>query len=182
MRMPEAAERGRRRPRESPHGARAGDAGSERRYSRSGGSQGVVFAIPVSQARQVIEQIIASGRGWLGVSALCSWAAALLLSMLLAACAATPINPPAPDLRQRIETAITPADHEALALSYDREAAATRDKAAEHRRMAKAYVGSRSGASMQAHCNAIVREYESVAMEYEGLARAHREVATQVKP
>ncbi|MDP3613851.1 MAG: trypsin-like peptidase domain-containing protein, partial [Rubrivivax sp.] len=41
-------------------------------YSRSGGSQGIGFAIPVSLARQVMEQIIAIGRvsrGWLGVSA-----------------------------------------------------------------------------------------------------------------
>ena len=39
--------------------------------SESGGSQGVGFAIPVSLARSVTEQIIASGhvsRGWLGVS------------------------------------------------------------------------------------------------------------------
>lgn len=41
-------------------------------YSRSGGSQGIGFAIPVSLARQVMEQIITAGRvsrGWLGVSA-----------------------------------------------------------------------------------------------------------------
>jgi serine protease DegQ len=41
-------------------------------YSRSGGSQGIGFAIPVSLARQVMEQIIATGRvsrGWLGASA-----------------------------------------------------------------------------------------------------------------
>jgi serine protease DegQ len=41
-------------------------------YSRSGGSQGIGFAIPVSLARQVMEQLIATGRvtrGWLGVSA-----------------------------------------------------------------------------------------------------------------
>lgn len=41
-------------------------------YSRSGGSQGIGFAIPVSLARQVMDQIIATGRvsrGWLGVSA-----------------------------------------------------------------------------------------------------------------
>ena len=37
-------------------------------YSRSGGSQGIGFAIPVSLARQVMEQIISTGRvarGWL---------------------------------------------------------------------------------------------------------------------
>ena len=41
-------------------------------YSRSGGSQGIGFAIPISLARQVMEQIISTGhvsRGWLGVSA-----------------------------------------------------------------------------------------------------------------
>jgi serine protease DegQ len=39
-------------------------------YSRTGGSMGIGFAIPVSLARQVMEQIIQSGsvtRGWIGV-------------------------------------------------------------------------------------------------------------------
>jgi serine protease DegQ len=39
-------------------------------YSRSGGSMGIGFAIPVSLVRQVMEQIIVSGtvvRGWIGV-------------------------------------------------------------------------------------------------------------------
>ena len=39
-------------------------------YSRSGGSLGIGFAIPVSLARQVLEQIIQTGsvtRGWIGV-------------------------------------------------------------------------------------------------------------------
>ncbi|MDT9001420.1 trypsin-like peptidase domain-containing protein [Paucibacter sp. APW11] len=39
-------------------------------YSRSGGSMGIGFAIPVSTARQVLEAIVAEGqvsRGWIGV-------------------------------------------------------------------------------------------------------------------
>jgi serine protease DegQ len=39
-------------------------------YSRTGGSQGIGFAIPVSIVRQVMEQIIKSGsvtRGWVGI-------------------------------------------------------------------------------------------------------------------
>jgi serine protease DegQ len=39
-------------------------------YSRSGGSMGIGFAIPVSIARQVMEQIVQTGsvtRGWIGV-------------------------------------------------------------------------------------------------------------------
>ncbi len=41
-------------------------------YSESGGSQGIGFAIPVSLARQVLEQILKTGRverGWLGIDA-----------------------------------------------------------------------------------------------------------------
>ncbi|MDT8364374.1 MAG: Do family serine endopeptidase [Nitrosomonas sp.] len=40
-------------------------------YSRTGGSLGIGFAIPVSAARQIMQQIIETGavtRGWLGVS------------------------------------------------------------------------------------------------------------------
>ncbi|MFP3656632.1 S1C family serine protease, partial [Burkholderia sp. SIMBA_052] len=39
-------------------------------YSRSGGSLGIGFAIPVSTARTVLESIITTGsvtRGWIGV-------------------------------------------------------------------------------------------------------------------
>src|SRR5207237_3860448 len=39
-------------------------------YSRSGGSMGIGFAIPVSTAKMVLEQIVKSGsvtRGWIGV-------------------------------------------------------------------------------------------------------------------
>jgi len=41
-------------------------------YSRSGGSQGIGFAIPESVAKQVLQQIVARGtvtRGWIGVEA-----------------------------------------------------------------------------------------------------------------
>jgi serine protease DegQ len=41
-------------------------------YSRSGGSLGIGFAIPASSAKQIMEQIIATGsvtRGWIGVEA-----------------------------------------------------------------------------------------------------------------
>src|SRR4029450_13510426 len=39
-------------------------------YSRSGGSMGIGFAIPVSTAKQVLEDIVKEGkvtRGWIGV-------------------------------------------------------------------------------------------------------------------
>ena len=93
---------------------------------------------------------------------------------------------PSPALQQQIEAARTRADHEALVAYYDRQAAAARANGAEHRKMAKSYQGrfasGRGGASMPAHCNAIVSSYESIAAEYDGMAAAHRQMAEQAKP
>ena len=111
--------------------------------------------------------------------------AALLLSVIVAGCASGPGAPPA-DLLQRIESARTQTDHESLAAYYDREAAAARASAADHRKMAATYQGNigggRGGANMAAHCNAIVRNQEAIAAEYEGMAAAHRQMGQQAKP
>jgi hypothetical protein len=112
-------------------------------------------------------------------------ASLLVLSLVLAGCASGP-NAPSPDLLQRIDSARTRGDHEALATYYDREAAAARAKAAEHRKMAMSYQGRvpdpRAGGSLPAHCNAIVRMQEGIAAEYEGMASAHRQFAEQARP
>ena len=112
-------------------------------------------------------------------------ASALLLTAILAGCSSGPTPPPA-DLLQRIESARTQEDHEALAAHYDREASKARANAAVHRKMATSYqgmyAGGRGGASMPAHCNAIVRSQEAIAAEYEGMAKAHRQMGQQAKP
>jgi len=112
-------------------------------------------------------------------------ASLLLLSLVLAGCASSP-SAPSPDLMQRIESARTRGDHEALATHYDQEAATARATAENHRKMAKSYQGNlqggRGGASMSAHCNAIVRSQEGLAAEYEAMAAAHRQFAAQAQP
>lgn len=112
-------------------------------------------------------------------------ASAFLLSVVLAGCATGP-NAPSPELRQRIEAARSRSDHEGLVTYYKQEAAAARAKAAEHRKMAKAYQGRvvdpRSGGNLPAHCNAIVNMYERIAMEYDGLAESHQQLAKQAQP
>lgn len=109
-------------------------------------------------------------------------AAVLLLGLVLAGCAAGPNAAPSPELLHRIEAARTRGDHEALATYYDREATSARAFAVEHRRMARSYQGyvasGRGGASMPAHCNAIVSQFESIAAEYDGMAAEHRQKAT----
>jgi hypothetical protein len=112
-------------------------------------------------------------------------ASLLLLSAVLVGCATGPSGP-SPELLQKIESASTRSDHEALATHYDKQAAAARALAAEHRKMAQGYqgmfAGGRGGASMPAHCNAIVRNQEGIAAEYEGMAAGHRQLAQQAKP
>jgi hypothetical protein len=107
-----------------------------------------------------------------------------MLSAVLAACAVDPKSPPA-EIQQRIEAARTRADHEGLATYYDKEASSARAIAADHRRMAKSYGAAPAtgrGTSMSAHCNAIVRQYEGIAVEFDGLAAGHRQMAAGAQP
>jgi len=109
----------------------------------------------------------------------------VLLSVVLAGCATDP-KVASPELQQRIEAARTRADHQALTTYYEREAAGARATAAEHRQMAKTYQGmalsGRGGGSMTAHCNSIVRMYEGIAAEFDGLATDHRQMAERAQP
>lgn len=88
---------------------------------------------------------------------------------------------------EQIEKAKTPADHQALAAAYEKEAAADRAEAAKHRAMAKAYesgvtyakVGHGGKGAMKLHCERLASDYESMAKEAEDLATFHRQLATQ---
>jgi len=108
-------------------------------------------------------------------------AALLVVGIALSGCAGVS-TAPSQELQQKIEAANTRSDHEALAIYYTQEAGSARAKAAEHRKMAKSYIGGRGGASMQAHCNSIVKSYEGIATEYDGMAAGHRQMAEQAKP
>jgi hypothetical protein len=102
-------------------------------------------------------------------------AVAILLSG--GASAAEPVVTPA-----QIAAARTPADHEAIAAAYDKEAAVLEAKAGEHEQMAKAYssAGTKTGmdsASMHAHCAKLARQYSAAAAENRELAKQHRAMA-----
>ena len=109
---------------------------------------------------------------------------ALLMSAVLTACVSPPTSAPSGATQQRIEAAQTRADHEALAASYDKEAADARAAAANHRKMAKSYQSyqpGRGGGNMTAHCNSVAGSYEQIATEYDGMAMMHRRLASQAK-
>lgn len=107
----------------------------------------------------------------------------LVMGIGLAGCAGVATAPP-PAIQQQIEAARTPADHEALAAYYVKEAGAARAKAVDHRAMGKAYTaappGGRGG-SWAAHCNATAASYEEIASRYDAMAAEHRQMAGQAK-
>jgi hypothetical protein len=82
----------------------------------------------------------------------------------------------------QIEAAKTPADHEAIAAAYDREAARFDELAAKHVSMAKAYrtaaatnKGMRA-APMKMHCDKLVETYKTAAEENRQMAAEHRKM------
>ena len=87
-------------------------------------------------------------------------------------------------MEQMITAAKTPADHEALAAFYEKEAQAARQKQAQHQQMGEEYakipvLKTKTGAV--AHCQAIAKKYEEIAKENEALAQMHKEMATAAK-
>lgn len=90
---------------------------------------------------------------------------------------------------QKIETAKTRADYEALAAFYEQEAKSLQAKAEEHKEMGKAYskIGHLSGTAFKAkhnlvqHCDRLVEKYKGAAQENLALAKLHRELAAKAK-
>ena len=87
-------------------------------------------------------------------------------------------------IEQMISEAKTPADHEAIAAYYEKEAQEAHQKHAEHKQMSDSYatipvLKTKTGAV--AHCNTIAKKYEDIAKEYESLAKMHKEMAKPAK-
>jgi hypothetical protein len=81
-----------------------------------------------------------------------------------------------------VETASTPAQHQALADHFHARAEAARREAARHRAMGKAYAGGRMARSPQppsTHCTKLADMFDAQATEYDGLAAAHEAEAKQ---
>jgi hypothetical protein len=78
-----------------------------------------------------------------------------------------------------IESASTPAQHQALANYYKGKAAEAKKEAANHRAMAKTYGGQKAtiSAAQMDHCNKLASLSDSQAAEYDQLAAAHEAAA-----
>jgi hypothetical protein len=92
------------------------------------------------------------------------------------------------NLEKAVREAKTPAEHEAIAAYYDKEAATAKAKAAEHHRLAENYrtlAATPRGQGFQPmgnHCQQLAQNYESIAADNTALAAAHRQMAHQPAP
>jgi hypothetical protein len=122
-----------------------------------------------------------------------SWTA-LLGAVALAAIMSTTLTTAAlavddGDIADKVQSAKTPADHEAIAAYYDGKAAAATKDAAYHRQMGQSYKSLAGGAggkgyatsAMPQHCDAIAKAADTEAEQYKAMAKAHRDLAKSAK-
>jgi hypothetical protein len=85
------------------------------------------------------------------------------------------------NLDQMITNAKTPADHEAIAVYYEQEAAETKKKADLHRRSAESYrkmsIYQAKPVGMANMCDGIAAMWDKIAADNLKLAKAHQEMA-----
>ena len=91
------------------------------------------------------------------------------------------------DIMDKVKTAKTAADHQAIASYYDAEATDAKKKADEHRKMADTYtagtsIGKGTGpVPLPQHCQALAKEYDEQASHFTAMADTHRELAKAAK-
>jgi hypothetical protein len=88
------------------------------------------------------------------------------------------------NIEQQIRDAKTPADHQAIAAFYAKEAQGAHQLHKKHLAMRDAYAASRimqEKSRPTEHCTVIADKYRDMAKEYETLAAMHKTMAEQLK-
>jgi len=81
------------------------------------------------------------------------------------------------DVEQMVSNAKTPADHEAIAVHYDKQAAQSQAKSAWHKRLADRYRNFKRMSEAKLHCDDLAKLDAKAAENYAALAGAHRAMA-----
>ncbi len=89
------------------------------------------------------------------------------------------------NIEQMITEAKTPAEHEAIAAYYEKEAQVAHQKHEKHLDMRASYEKTPAYLALKTslpwHCETIAKNYQKTATEYEELAKFHREMAKPAK-
>lgn len=86
---------------------------------------------------------------------------------------------PAENIEQMVASAKTPADHEAIAAYYDKEAAQAGAEVRMHAELAARYKSFPRLSTQAMHCERMAHSYQEAAGDARALAAEHREMAKQ---
>jgi hypothetical protein len=90
------------------------------------------------------------------------------------------------DMTEAVQSAKTSSDHQALAKHYEEAANEMRAKAEEHKKLLAEYQANKvlygkNAQNLIDHCQGLIRIYEQAAADNMALAKAHQEVAGEIK-
>ena len=81
------------------------------------------------------------------------------------------------NIAQKIRQAKTPADHQAIAAFYEKEAQDARQEAKQHNQLKDAYATMPDMNMMVPHCDTLVKQYQEVGKELDAMAEMHKKMA-----
>jgi len=84
-------------------------------------------------------------------------------------------------LAQRVRDAKTPAEQQAIAAAFEKEAKAAQQKAKQHSQLKEAYAAKPDMHMMVAHCDELVKYYQEIAKDLEDMAKMHKQMATMAR-
>lgn len=85
------------------------------------------------------------------------------------------------DIALMVARAKTPADHEALASYFEKEAADSRSKAAFHARLSHLYNASHPDWKLARHCEEVSQSFNEISEQDSALATEHRKLSEESK-
>jgi hypothetical protein len=78
---------------------------------------------------------------------------------------------------QKVRDAKTPADQQAIAAFFEKEAQAAQQAAKQHNELKAVYAAKPDMQTMVSHCDMLVKDYQDIAKELEGMAEMHKKMA-----
>jgi hypothetical protein len=84
-------------------------------------------------------------------------------------------------IAQQVRDAKTPAQQQAIAAAFEKEAKAAEQKAKQHSQLKDVYAAKPDMQMMVAHCDALVKHYQEIAKDLEDMAKMHKQMATMAR-
>jgi hypothetical protein len=80
-------------------------------------------------------------------------------------------------IAQKVRDAKTPADHQAIAAFFEKEAQAAQQEATLHGQLQDTYAERPDMPMMVSHCEMLVKHYQEIAKELKTMAEMHKKMA-----